>query len=43
MEKPIVPIPRVMDSWILGLIKMGILEVSEDGLHCKEDVQGPAI
>ncbi len=36
MKKPIIPIPRADESWIEGLIGMGILEVDEDGLKCKE-------
>lgn len=36
METPMIEIPRASDSWILGLIEMGILEVTEDGVKCAE-------
>lgn len=36
MKKPIIPIPRASESWIVGLIELGILEPAEDGLKCKE-------
>lgn len=37
MKEPIIPIPRAEEAWIEGLIRMGILEVAEDGLKCKEN------
>lgn len=37
MKKPIIPIPRAEETWIEGLIRIGILEVGEDGLKCKEN------
>lgn len=36
MKEPIIEIPRARESWIAGLIDAGILEVTEDGLKCKE-------
>lgn len=36
--KTIIPIPRVKESWIMGLIRMGVLGVSGDGLCCREAV-----
>lgn len=40
MQKPIIPIPRCSEMWIAGLIDMGILEITEDGLRCKEPSDG---
>lgn len=36
MQKLIIPIERASEELILALIDMGILEVTEDGLKCKE-------
>lgn len=36
MQKPIIPIERASEEVIDALIKAGILEVREDGVHCKE-------
>lgn len=36
MKKPIIPIPRASESLIKALIAEGILEVTEEGLKCKE-------
>lgn len=38
MQEPIIAIYRASESWIYGLIKMGILEITEDGLKCRENV-----
>lgn len=38
MRQPIIPIPRVAESWIAGLIAAGILEVTDHGLTCKENI-----
>ncbi len=35
-KTPIIPISRASESWIAGLIEAGILEVTENGLKCKE-------
>ncbi len=34
MSKQIIPIDAVNESVTLALINAGVLEVSEDGLHC---------
>lgn len=34
MERTIISIPRVRESWITGLIRMGVLGISGDGLCC---------
>lgn len=34
MMQPIIPIDRAPESWIAGLIEMGILEVTEEGIKC---------
>ena len=36
MKEPIIAIPRAPESWIMGLIRLGILEVMENGICCKE-------
>lgn len=37
MQKPIIPIERASEGWIIGLIEAGILEISEDGaIKCTE-------
>ncbi|MCM1326935.1 MAG: hypothetical protein NC094_09050 [Bacteroidales bacterium] len=36
MLKSIIPTPRCSELWIAGLIDMGILEVTADGLCCRE-------
>jgi len=36
VERPIIPIPRASEILIEELINMGILEVAEDGIKCKE-------
>lgn len=36
MDKTIIDIPRASENWITGLIEMGILEVTEDGVKCAE-------
>lgn len=33
MKEPIIPIKRASEDWIMGLISIGILVVTEDGLH----------
>ncbi len=40
MLKPIIPINRAPESWIRALIDAGILEVTEEGIKCKEPEQG---
>ena len=37
MKKPIIPIDRASENLIKALIDAGILEVTEDGLKCKEN------
>ncbi len=37
MLKPIIPIERASEELIVALINAGILEVTEDGLKCKEN------
>lgn len=39
MQKSIIPIPRCNELWIAGLIDMGILEVTEEGLRCREPAE----
>ena len=36
MKQPIIPIPRASENLIEELINIGILEVMEDGIKCKE-------
>lgn len=36
MKQPMIPIPRARESLIEELINMGILELTEDGIKCKE-------
>lgn len=36
MKEPMIEIPRASENWITGLIEMGILEVTEDGVKCAE-------
>jgi hypothetical protein len=36
MKEPIVPIQRASEGTILALIKAGILEITETGIHVKE-------
>ena len=36
MDKPIIPIPDAPESVKEELVKMGILERTEDGYRCKE-------
>lgn len=36
MKTPIIPIERASESLINALINAGILEVTEDGIKCKE-------
>ncbi len=38
MNQPMIPIPRASESLIEELINIGILEVTEDGIKCKEKV-----
>lgn len=38
MKEPIIQIPRAGESWVMGLVSMGILEVTEDGIRCNENV-----
>lgn len=33
MKEPIIPIKRASEDWILGLVRLGILVITEDGLH----------
>lgn len=40
MKNPIIPIRRVHESWILVLIKIGILVITEDGLHAADTEKG---
>ena len=37
MKTPIIPIERASENLIKALIDAGILEVTEDGLKCKEN------
>ena len=37
MLKPIIPIERASEELIVALINAGVLEVTEDGLKCKEN------
>lgn len=37
MQTPIIPIPRVSEEWINGLIAAGILETTENGLKVTEN------
>lgn len=37
MQIPIIPIKRASEALIAKLIKLGILEVTEDGIKCKEN------
>lgn len=36
MKEPIIQIPRVCESWVMGLVSIGILEVTEEGIRCVE-------
>ncbi len=36
MKEPIIQIPRAGESWVMGLVSMGILEVTEYGIRCVE-------
>ena len=36
MDKPIIPIKEASQEWKEALVKMGILEWTEDGYRCKE-------
>ena len=36
MKEPIVPIQRASEGTILALVKAGILEITETGIHLKE-------
>jgi len=38
VKKPIIAIPRASESLIRELIEAGILEVTENGIRCKENV-----
>lgn len=40
MKQPIISINRAPESWIVGLIEMGILEVTEDGIKCAQQDEG---
>lgn len=37
MPKQIIPIDTVNENVTLALINAGVLEVTEDGLHCAEE------
>lgn len=37
MQKPIIPIERANENVIKALINAGILEMTENGLKCKEN------
>lgn len=41
MKEPIIPVRRAGESWIMGLVAMGILEITENGITCKENVPAP--
>lgn len=38
MKYPIIPIARASEMWIAGLIDAGILEVTENGIKCAENL-----
>ena len=37
MQQPIIPIERASEDLVNALIAVGVLEVTEDGLKCKEN------
>ena len=37
MKEPIIPIERASEQTVQALISAGILEVTEDGIRCKEE------
>lgn len=37
MKTPIIPIERASEETIKALIEIGVLEVTENGLKCKEN------
>jgi len=37
MKEPIIPIRRASDSWILAMIDIGILVVTENGMTTAEE------
>ena len=37
MLEPMIEIPRASEDWIYGLIDMGILEVTEDGIKIAKE------
>ncbi len=43
MKESIIQIPRAGESWVMGLVSMGILEVTEDGIRCKEKENAPLL
>lgn len=36
MKEPMIEITRASENWITGLIELGILEVTEEGVKCAE-------
>ncbi len=43
MKESIIQIPRAGESWVMGLVSMGILEVTKDGIRCKEKENAPLL
>ncbi len=37
-KEPVIQTRRAGESWIMGLVAMGILEVTENGIMCRENV-----
>lgn len=36
MKEPMIEIPNASENWIAGLIELGILEITEEGVKCAE-------